>query len=127
MLKMKPRRKFLHNNSASGHGRRIILPSTKIVLSTFLVLLLALASRGIYFGDGLINQHEIPNVYTEDGFFRGLHNRSKAGIVIAKKEVSNPIVTMVVVCPAPQNIPIKEDLTKVDFTIFFVEYFLDLN
>lgn len=48
---MKPRRKFLQNNSASGHGRRIILPSTKIVLSTFLVLLLALASRGIYFGD----------------------------------------------------------------------------
>ena len=40
---------------------------------------------GIYFGDGLIKQNEIPNVYTEDGFFRDLHNRSRAGIVIAKK------------------------------------------
>ena len=52
MLKMKPRRKFLQNNSASRHGRRIILPSTaKLSLCTFLVLVLALASRGVHFRD----------------------------------------------------------------------------
>ena len=40
---------------------------------------------GIYFGDGLVNQHDIPNVYPEEGFFRNLHNQNKVGIVIAKK------------------------------------------
>lgn len=40
---------------------------------------------GLYFGDGWIDQHDIPTVYTETKFFEGLHNRNRVGIVIAKK------------------------------------------
>ena len=40
---------------------------------------------GIYFADDMIGQHEINNVSEDNEIMRGIQNRYKAGIVIAKK------------------------------------------